>query len=82
MSREILKKCIRQQEVEHSCFLPVIASVSTSRWALLKQKETLLCVIANGVYGVKQSPRAVGDCHVAKSSPRSDIVLSFLVGME
>ena len=48
------------------------------RTAGLKQQETLLCVFANGVYGVKQSPRTVGDCHVAKSAPRRDIVLSFL----
>jgi len=49
----------------------VFASNPTPKKMGLKQKETLLYFIADGVYGVKQSPRIRGDCHVASSFARS-----------
>ncbi len=62
--------------------IPIPEGESTAFGTLLMhkvQKKTLIDVIAlrafgvaNGVYGVKQSPRQVGDRFVAEDAPRDD----------
>jgi len=70
--------CIRQQKVEHSCYLPVIARNSTAL-ACAVQKERNFNLSLRAPFA-KQSPLLQGgDCFVAKNAPRKDTSISFSV---